>query len=115
MTADARRDRGGVPRVCQEGAPKFFSVSPFDSARFAALTEGLEISIVSFKTARSAASTLRIDPEYFQRRHLADAAVVVAARRALVPLQTLASLLTQVPFTHRSRIHMAKAICHSCA
>lgn len=35
--------------------------------------EGLEVSVSSISEVKLATSTLRIDPEYFQKRHLADA------------------------------------------
>lgn len=38
--------------------------------------EGLEISVVSFSEAMASAVTRRIDPEYFQKQHLADQELV---------------------------------------
>ncbi len=63
----------------QEGAPQFFSLGPFDSARFAALTEGLEVSVVALSEVR-ASEKVRIDSAYFSR-----AAVELAARVASMP------------------------------
>jgi type I restriction enzyme, S subunit len=40
--------------------------------------EGLEISVVSFSKMIAAAETKRFDPEYFQKQHLADAALIEA-------------------------------------
>ncbi len=34
-------------RIREEGIPEFFSLGPFDCARFAALSEGLEIAVVN--------------------------------------------------------------------
>lgn len=45
---------------------------PFDEARYKGLLEGLEISEVRLSEVVGMASTFRIDPEYFQRIHLAD-------------------------------------------
>ena len=44
--------------------------------RYRRLLERLEISIVSLSRVLESAATRRIDPEYFQKQHLADQAVV---------------------------------------
>ena len=49
------------------GAGLKFSLGPFDPARFAALSEGLEVAVIQ----RSALErTARIDAEFFQRSFL---------------------------------------------
>lgn len=47
-------------------------MSPFDAARYARLLEGLEIAEVSLSYVNANNDILRIDGEYFQKRHLGD-------------------------------------------
>lgn len=45
---------------------------PFDEARYKGLLEGLEIAELLLQESANAVSTLRFDPEYFQKQHLLD-------------------------------------------
>jgi type I restriction enzyme S subunit len=47
-----------------------------DDGEFAALTKHLEISVVPMRKVLAATPTRRLDPEYFQRVHMADADTV---------------------------------------
>lgn len=54
-------------------------MSPFDEARYARLLEGLEVSEIQLSKVVGGTPTHRFDPEYFQKQHIADEAVI--ARR----------------------------------
>ncbi|WP_155647424.1 restriction endonuclease subunit S [Burkholderia territorii] len=47
-------------------------MSPFNSARYARLLKGLEIAEVQASKVYDLTTTSRLDPEYFQKQHLAD-------------------------------------------
>lgn len=50
---------------------------PFDEARYRGMLEGLEVAEVSQSKVSTGVETLRFDPEYFQKQHLADEKLVV--------------------------------------
>src|SRR5574340_1149045 len=69
-----RQDRGryrrSVHRIRQERGPEFFSMSPFDKARYERLLEGLEVTEIPFRTVMCETTTSRMDPEFFNREAL---------------------------------------------
>jgi type I restriction enzyme S subunit len=64
-------------------------MSPFDAARYARLLEGLEAAEVRLSSVRTATSTLRFDPEYFQTQHLNDEALISARAKDFVSFADL--------------------------
>ncbi len=64
-------------------------MSPFDSAKYEALLEGLEISEISFSRMLESTVTFRCDPEYFQKSHLRDEATVFHKREDFTKLGDL--------------------------
>lgn len=62
---------------------------PFDAKRYKRLLEGLEVTVVSHSAVRAAASTLRFDPEYFAKQHLADATVAASRNGEFVTFTAL--------------------------
>ena len=61
--------KDGVAEAFAEFAKKerlsFFSLSPFDSAKFEALLKGLEIPIVRLSDAWEINPSIRLDPDFF--------------------------------------------------
>lgn len=72
-----------------ERANAKFSLGPFDGAKFKALTEGLEVSVVRLSELNDGNPALRLDSEFFQKASLQALADV--RRRMPVLLAELAS------------------------
>jgi hypothetical protein len=85
---DRRRYRRGLPGIREEGGVAFFSMSPFDAARYARLLEGLSVAEVSLSGLEFSG---RLDAEYYQPEYL-RAEDLIAARGA-VPLSSVAEFL----------------------
>lgn len=70
----------------EKGGPQFFSLSPFDRDRFAALTKGLEVSVVPLSEVRTSEKS-RIDSGYFRKT-----AVKLASQVSALPHARLGSM-----------------------
>lgn len=64
-------------------------MSPFNKAHYEHLLEGLEIAEVFSQKAFQQTATHRIDPEYFQKRHLADEDLLKVRKNDFVAMSSI--------------------------
>ncbi len=94
----------------KKGSRSFFPLGPFDCARFAALSEGLEIAVVNLSGLND---ELRFNSQFFQKRYLAEDRAL--SKKITKPIGSVA-FVTDGPHGYhevdeKSRVAMLTAKC----